>query len=102
MNFEQQLREALGRPEPPAGFAERVMGRVAQEKGALPLERTSRRRRLSAAAAVLVLALGGWGGYRIEQNRRAENAAEEAITALRIASEKINLAKENIERHSED
>lgn len=100
MNFDDQLREALRRPEPPAGFAERVLARLGEAQQVRREGAPSRRRALSAAAAVLILALGGWGSYRLEQNRRAEQAAEDAIVALRIASAKITLAKETMESHS--
>ncbi len=99
MNFEERLREAVRRPGVPAGFAERVVARI-EADGKARRERHQRTRAISAAAAVLVLAVGGWGGWRLEQNRRAEHAAEEAVAALRIASEKINLARDNMERHA--
>ncbi|HEY0593982.1 MAG TPA: hypothetical protein VGF40_19580 [Thermoanaerobaculia bacterium] len=99
MNFEEQLRQALRRPEAPEGFAGRVLARVGEETSARGHSH-ARRRALGAAAAVLVLALGGWGSWRVEQQRRAERAAEDAVAALRIASEKINLARTTIERHS--
>lgn len=102
MNFERELREALRRPEPPAGFAERVMARVADEAPAAPRRREMSHAARAAAAAVLVIGItaAGWGGYRAEQRRRAEDAAEQAVTALRIVTEKINLAKETIDNHS--
>jgi hypothetical protein len=102
MNIEQELREALRRPEAPEGFASRVAARIARENETAGRERAARWRAGRAAAAIIVLALGGWGGYRLDQRRRAEDAAEDALVALRIASEKINLAKDNMDRHSED
>ena len=101
MSIERDLREALRRPDPPAGFAERVMERVALEgkrpAGAL----FPARRQLGAAAMViLLLGAGSWGAYRYEQNRRAEEAAHDVIAALRLTSEKLNLAKENLEMDS--
>ncbi len=101
MNLERELREALRRPDPPAGFAEGVMNRIARGEGGRSLRApASRRFALRAAAALLVVLVGGWEGYRFEQRRRAEEAAEGAVTALRIASQKLNLAKESIEHHS--
>lgn len=97
--LEQRLREALTRTEPPAGFAERVMERVASEENVVRLPFWRRRVIQQAAAAVLLVTLGGglFAGYRFEQRRRGEAAAEQVMAALGIASEKMNIAKDRIE-----
>ena len=102
MTIERDLRDALRRPEPPSGYDERVMDRIAAERDARASVRFGATRSQWAAAAMLLLILGagGWGGYRWEQQRRVERAAEEVLTALRITSEKLNLALETIEEQS--
>jgi hypothetical protein len=102
MSFERKLHDALRRPEPPPGFAERVMARIAAGERTTAPSRGSALPSTRAAAAVLILFLGagGWMGHQLEQRRRAEQAAEDAVAALRITSQKLNLALDNIERHS--
>ncbi|MGH9457282.1 MAG: hypothetical protein ACRD2J_06525 [Thermoanaerobaculia bacterium] len=95
MDIERELRDALRRPEPPPGFEERVMARIARSQGRLAA-RPRIGYRAVAAATLLTLALGAWGGYRWEQRRRAERAAEQALVALQIVSEKMNLAKRHL------
>lgn len=103
MNFERNLKERMQRPEPPEGFADRVMDRVARETnrervvGIAP----SRRWVLRSVAAALIVTLGiGVVGYRAEQRRRGEMAAEQALLALRITSEKMNVARQTIQNHT--
>ncbi|HSN67853.1 MAG TPA: hypothetical protein VLV48_01320 [Thermoanaerobaculia bacterium] len=97
MSIERDLREALRRPEPPAGFADRVMERIAEQGSSAGTGFVTGRQIRAAAMVLLLLGAGGWGGYRYEQNRRAEEAAQDVIAALRLTSEKLNLAKDNLE-----
>ncbi|HVR44708.1 MAG TPA: hypothetical protein VMS56_14840 [Thermoanaerobaculia bacterium] len=100
MTIERELREALRRPEAPPGFASRVVARArAGERGEGGRGRGNAARAL-AAGVLLALTLGVVGGYRWERRRTAERAAESAVTALRIASEKLNLARQNIHNHA--
>lgn len=119
MHFsEDDLRQALKRKDPGAGFTQRVMARVnqsraegkpAQEKksnGSLMVWWKLRPAWIFALAAVLFLAFG-WAGYqyseyrhaaemrqaRAEQQRlqqEAEKARDQAILALEIARAKLN------------
>lgn len=91
MNLENDLKRALRRQAPPAGFAGRVMQRI---------ERAETRRtrphwwRAAAASVVLVAALGGYTAHRIVEQRRGEYAKEQVLEAMRIASEKVRYAQE--------
>ena len=90
MNLENDLKRALRREAPPAGFAGRVMQRI---------ERTETRRRphwwrAAAASVVLVAALGGYTAHRIVEQRRGEYAKEQVLEAMRIASQKVRYAQE--------
>lgn len=96
MSIERELRDALRRPAPPDGFAERVMERIAVQRTAASAGWFARRVR-AAAMVIVLLGAGSWGAYRYEENRRAEEAAHDVIAALRLTSEKLNLAKENLE-----
>ena len=97
MNLDDQLRSALRRREPPAGFRERVLARA----GAQELRRESRRSsgawwpwpRLSwVVAAALALALVG-GGVQYQRWRRGESAKRQVLMALQIASTKLSYAQ---------
>jgi hypothetical protein len=97
MNLERDLRQALGRKQPPRDVAERIAAGIAAEP-----ERASagfwraRRGALRFAAAVLVVVSGGLGASVVRQQgerRRGELAAQQLRTALHIASETLNDAR---------
>ena len=85
MNLESELRDVLQRVDPRDGFANRVMQRV---------ERRHPRRRLQAMAAAVLIAMtvGGWG---VHETLRARN---ELLTAMRIASQKVAHAQQEVNR----
>ncbi len=96
--LERHLKETLKRTEPPAGFAERVAQRAhGSAKQSLELSWWGRPA-MRAAAALLVVVLGGsvWGGYRIQEKKRGEAAAAELMLALEITSGKMNLVKKTL------
>lgn len=94
MQLERDLERILRREAPPAGFAGRVLERVARD------ERKPRRVwwRAAAASVTLVAVIAGWSGHRMAERRRAEGerAREEVMLALRIASEKVAYAQHEV------
>ncbi len=118
MHFsEDDLRAALERKEPGAGFTQRVIGRISQAEAEAKVAPVRQQRRglfsgwwklkprpaLAFAMAVVLLTVGGWIAYREyqvhiqkaqiqkqEEQQREEMAAKQAILALRITSAKLN------------
>lgn len=100
--LEDELRSLLKREEPAEGFAGRVLERVRTRTGSD--RRPVRSTRLGlrwfpawAATGVMVCALLGAGayvGYRAGEMRTGELAKAQAIQALRIASNELNVAFE--------
>jgi hypothetical protein len=119
MHFsEDDLRQALKRKDPGAGFTQRVLARVEQakteSKPAPPAKKTNgflawwKLRPAWVVAVTAVLLLGfGWGGYQYAEYRHqkqvektaaihekelqeAEKARDQAILALQIARSKLN------------
>jgi hypothetical protein len=90
--FEDELRSALRRKDPPAGFADQVLART-RPKGA------ARYRGWVAAAiaAGLLLSLGGFE-YRQYEGRKAKR---ELLLALEIAGSKLSIAQEKISHLSQ-
>jgi len=96
--LEDELRQALRRREPPAGFAERVMARARAS------ERDERRpgwlswRWLAAATAVVVVAAGL--NFMEERRRRleGERAKEEVMLALELTGAKLLLAEQRVQQ----
>ena len=92
-----ELRRALRREDPPAGFADRVMRRLEtrQPEPRIPMVKPSLMR--WAAAAMLVAALGGGLQYRgVQQEReriRGEAAKEQVMKALRITADKLQVVQ---------
>ena len=94
MPLETNLRHALERESPAPGFATRVMPRIESHPEA---SRPPARRWRAVAAAVLVVSIsGGWAVHREMERRAGARAADDALRALRIASEKINHAEEHV------
>jgi len=103
-HLEDELKEALRRVEPPAGFEARILARVAarQSEGLQP-----RRTWLGflgwnslrwAAACTLCVALAASGVLyqREQQRRRGEEAKEQLMLALRITSSKLQMAQQSV------
>ena len=93
--LEKDLRTALARREPPAGFTDRVMARVPDRR------RPAREwhRSWLAAAAAAVFAIAGAGAW--EQHRKqveGERAKQELIYALTVASGTLEATKQILTR----
>ena len=83
--FERDLRESLQRRDPPADFAAKVLARTRE-----PETRSIFSWRWLAAAALVILAIGGTMVIR-EQQRQSESqkAKEQLMVALRITGSKL-------------
>ena len=106
--FEQELKKALMPVEPPAGFAERVMARVAageEFKGAQHTRNwwsdlfQARGLRWALTGALCLAITGGGVFYQYEQRRRAEGeqAKEQLMLALRLTASKLQLAQAEVQ-----
>jgi hypothetical protein len=110
MHGDDELRRALRRVEPPAGFAERVLQRTS-ERGVSTLApgRRPMRRALGgpmvrwATAAALAIAVTGGMWYRAEQRRQAqgEEARRQVLIGLRITSSKLQLVQLKVNQRRE-
>jgi Flp pilus assembly protein TadB len=99
-DFEDQLREALQRREPPAGFAERVIARVPQRRATVW---TMHWRSMAAIAALLVVTFsaGLFEWHRqVERAERAEAANRQLMYALRLMARKIERVQNRLENSS--
>lgn len=87
-NFEDELRSALRRENPPAGFANRVLERTSPRAGGRPHWAAW------AVAASLLLSMGG-----VEYKRRqdqGQRAKQQLLLALDITSSKLALAQKRV------
>jgi len=94
--LEDELRQALRRREPPAGFAERVLARAHPRESRRPS--WFHWRWLAAAAALMVLVVGL---YFFEERRRrleGERAKQQVMLALHLTGSKLRLAQQRIQR----
>lgn len=104
MSLEQELRRALRRKEPPSGFDDRVLSRIAAgETVRISPPHTRWTRVALPIAASLLLAFGAT--YYVQEHRRmelerqahTEQAVREVVFALQIASETISAAQAKVE-----
>ena len=106
MSLEQDLRRALGRKDPPPGFDNKVLSRIAAgETVRTPTPIRRWQRAALPIAASLILLFGA--SYYVQQDLRqrhareaqaqTEQAARDVVLALRIASEKISAAQAKVE-----
>lgn len=93
MNLDSRMRDALQSVEPPAGFARRVRARVereararAERSGGGGPSASGWRAWMATAAAVLLLAAGGYGYRQYEERRDALAARSQVLLALQITS----------------
>lgn len=92
--FEQDLRDALSRRDPPEGFVERVLSRAGT--GARGPHVVSGIGWVAAAAAALILTVGlVFDSGRIEQ-ARGEQAKQEVLLALRVAGRTLNEVEQRV------
>jgi hypothetical protein len=93
MNLEHDLKHALRRESPPDGFAQRVMQRLEAD--------APRRRpvwwRAAAASVTLGLLLGGYATHKAVEQRRGEHAKQQVLEAMRITSEKMRYAQQEVQ-----
>lgn len=92
MNLEDELRSALRREDPTADFAERTAARA----------RSSAPKRLMRAAGVAAALVIGFVAQFEYREMQAERAGREAVIALRIAAEKLNLTRDKLLRLTEN
>ncbi len=98
MNFEDELRAALRREDPSPGFTQRVLAkRVVARAQSSPAPERAMPRMFWAAAIAAMLAIGFTAAYEYRQIK-AERAAGQAVLALRITAEKLNMTREKVLR----
>ena len=105
-----ELRDALKRVEPPAGFAERVMAQVRlNEVRRKPAPTRADPTRAAgpfarwAIAATLILAASGGTWYGLEMRRReaGEEAKRQVLVSLNIAGSKLRAVQMKINHEQE-
>lgn len=106
-DLENELRAALRRPEPPPGFTNRVLARIARLpapqagrwQGVLSLFRVSKLRWAAASVVICLVMTIGVAQYRRAEHERAkgEAAKVQLMQALQIASTKLNVALKKVQ-----
>jgi hypothetical protein len=86
--LEESLKNALARKEPPDGFAQRVAMRAAARPASWAPQRWI------AAAAVVVMAVGGGMAYR---QRQGEMAKEQVMQAMKITAVKLHRIQAHVQ-----
>ena len=102
--WEDALREALRREDPPDGFAGRVMAKVEARQSAsgawsgLAWVFRGPRLRWATALASIALLIGGLDYWRWREERaQGERTKQQVMLALRIAGGKLRLAQAKVQ-----
>lgn len=102
-DLERQLRSALHRCDPPAGFAERVMAQIDQVGGRQSQQQhiawnwlKIRWAAIPAMAAVLVFTFWYRAYQQGQQQKEAVAAKQQVMLALRITGSKLRMAKARV------
>ena len=103
MDLERELRQALTRKNPPRGFDEKVLGRIASgEKVESPVQPARWAGYVLPLAASLAIVAGGsyylWQQER--QQRETERTARNVVLALQIASAKVSAVQIKVQEIS--
>lgn len=115
-NFENELRRALRPVDAPDGFTERLMRALPAREAPAPVllpvpelpVRTPRRIWMPAAlaASLLVAVLAGQQVAQVREERQARaeglEASRELMQALRLTSEKLDIAYQAVQATPED
>ena len=109
MNLDHELRQALSRKTPLAGFDHRVLQRVrAGDSSERPEPRSSWRRYLLPVAASTMLIIGGsyaqrqWHQRQADERRvAAERATVQVALALRIVSNKLSEVQTKVQEFNQ-
>ena len=105
MTLEHELRRALKRTDPPSGFDDRVLLRIAAGE-TVRMADTRRRwaRAVLPLAASLILAFGATYYVQQHHDRQAreaqvqtEQTARDVVFALQVASEKVAAAQTKVQ-----
>ena len=106
-DFEQELKRAMARQEPPPWFEARILA-LAEQQSRPKLTwwqrpfGTQRMRWATSLAAVLLVTGGVWQHERALQDRQAGEAAKERVkVALRITTEKLEKIQARVDAISE-
>jgi len=103
-HVDDELRHALRRVEPPAGFVERVLQRTADTDLRMRRQLSSGRgdvvrRWVTAAALVVALTSATWYGAERWRLAQGESAKREVLLGLRVTSSKLQLAQLRVNQH---
>jgi hypothetical protein len=99
MNIETELHETLRRESPPAGFADRVLDRIARDERQ---RRAPMRWRAIAASVALAAIVGGWGAHEHALRvAEGEHARDQVLLAMRIAGSKVKYAQDQVKEIGE-
>ena len=92
--FEEQLREALARQDPPAGFSERVIAAATAESESDP--GAGWPAWVAAAGIVIMLAAGLIGDRGRQERAQGEQAKREVLLALRLSGAALGEVEERL------
>lgn len=97
--FERELRQSLARRPAPPSLKRRILDARRLRRAARLHSRAVLWQRLAASLVVAASLGGGLTWHHVQQERRAEEARREVITALRITNRALNEVNARLAAH---
>jgi hypothetical protein len=105
-NFESELRLALRREDPPAGFAAKILAQTVEaapvraEVIRLPVWRRPAAWALAAGLALAAIVPSAVTEYQRKREARALEARRELLTALEVTRKQLQRTRDRIQRNT--
>jgi hypothetical protein len=97
--FEEELKQALQRQEPPADFTARVLARCTEER---PKHVSGFWRMGLVAAAALLMLVGGTAYQQREHEAKGLAAKRQLLLAVRIAGTKLQEVQQRVKESEQE
>jgi hypothetical protein len=99
-DFEQELRQVMGRRPAPPSLKRKILARRTRQNTERVHVRMLMWQRLAASIVLAAVAGGAYMWHNAEQRRKGEEARQQVLTALRITGHALQQMNEQLAVHN--